>query len=354
MKNIQIDPPTIISLDITYKCTLRCLHCFNSSGEHDEGLKELSDDEILNLCNEIIKIKPSTVCICGGEALLRKELVYKIIRKIREGTNNHTDINMVTNGELLSLDVAKSLKECGINLVQVSLDGAKAETHEWLRGKKGAFNSAVNAIKNLRKYDIMVGVSCTPTKKNINEYKDALILCEELGVASFRVQPLMLMGRAEKNLKEYVPNYLDYMSVQKTLKNHNFDKSNKMMTEWGDPIDHLTNASMDSWNESISIGIDAYGNIQISPYIPIRVGNIRRHTLIEYWENGLSEIWGVPFVKSLCKEIKSSEDMELNNRFNNLPKNYVVKQFDVDLIDRKNFKNLTLSELLGESRGQNE
>lgn len=350
----RIDNPTIIALDITYNCTLRCLHCFNSSGEHDKELKEMTDDEILNLCDDIILCKPSTVCLCGGEALTRKELVYKVIKKITEGTNNHTMINMVSNGELLTLDVAKKLKESGINMVQISLDGATAETHEWLRGKKGAFNSAIQAIKNVGKCDIMVSVACTPNKKNIYEYSKALELCESLGVKSFRAQPLMLMGRASKNLKDYIPTYLDYMQIRKVFNNHLKNAKSKMITEWGDPIEHLTSGSMEVKRKNLAVNIDSYGNIEISPYIPIRIGNIKKHSLLSYWEKGLNDIWSVPFVKSLCKEIKSTDEMELNNIYSILPRNFIGEQLYIDLIDTENFHSLTLEELLYKGSVKNE
>ncbi|SHE90026.1 MULTISPECIES: radical SAM/SPASM domain-containing protein [Clostridiaceae] len=342
----RIDNPTIIALDLTYKCTLKCLHCFNSSGEHDNGFKEMTDDEILNFCDEIILCKPSTLCLCGGETLIRKELVYKVIKKISDGTNNHTAINMVSNGELLTLEVAKKLKESGINMVQISLDGASPETHEWLRGKKGSFESAIQAIKNLKECDITVSVSCTPTKKNIHEYSKAVELCESLGVQSFRAQPLMLMGRASKNLKDYVPSYLDYLQIRKVFNNHIKNNKSKMITEWGDPIEHLTSGAMDWDRKNIAVNIDAYGNIEISPYIPIRIGNIKRYSLSTYWKKGLNDIWSVPFVKSICKEIKSAEEMELNNKYSTLPKNFIEKQLYIDLVDTENFNSLTLEEIL--------
>ncbi|WP_286910425.1 radical SAM/SPASM domain-containing protein [Clostridium sp. UBA1652] len=344
----RIDNPTIIALDVTYKCTLRCLHCFNSSGEHKNDVPELTDEEILKLCDDIIKFNPTTLCLCGGEALIRKDLLYKVIKKVRTGTKKRTSINMVSNGELLTSEVAKNLKESGIGLVQISLDGATHETHDWLRGKKGAFDNAIQAIKNLRNNNVSTAVSCTPTKKNINEYSNALELCESLGVESFRAQPLMLMGRAAKNLQDYVPTYLDYMKIRKVFNNHLNKNDSTIITEWGDPIEHLTSATMDGDRDNISINIDAYGNIEISPYIPIRIGNIRKYSLLDYWDNGLDKIWSVPFVKELCKKINSADDMELNNLYSYMPKNFIDNQLYIDLIDTKDFKSLTLEDILNE------
>lgn len=349
MVNQRVDNPTIITLDMTYKCTLRCLHCFNSSGEHNTTKKELTDSEILRISDDIAKLNPSSVCLCGGETLLRKDLLFRVISNITTKTNGRTQVNIVTNGELLTEDVAKKLKQSGVGMVQVSLDGYKKETHEWLRNKKGVYDSAINAIKNLNSENITIGVSCTPTKKNISEYNDVIKLCESLGVYSFRVQPLMLMGRAKNNLKDYTLNFLEYMKIKRILDNYNFNSNHEMITEWGDPIDHLTSAGMDNTSSTISINIDAYGNIQISPYIPIRIGDIKKHSILEYWEAGLNIVWSAKFIKELCRNIKSAEKMELNDIIPELPKNYIDEPLYIDIIETPNFFDLTLSDILKRS-----
>lgn len=43
----------MISVDITYDCNFRCLHCYNSSGEHNEDAKkQLSNDELFQLAED--------------------------------------------------------------------------------------------------------------------------------------------------------------------------------------------------------------------------------------------------------------------------------------------------------------
>lgn len=48
-----IGAPHSVALDITNKCNLRCLHCFNNSGENDVVANELSDNEVLELVDSI-------------------------------------------------------------------------------------------------------------------------------------------------------------------------------------------------------------------------------------------------------------------------------------------------------------
>ena len=54
----------------------------------------------------------------------------------------------------------------------------------------------------------------------------------------------------------------------------------------------------------------ANGDIVVSPYIPLVVGNIRNHPLEDYWNNGLSSIWSTKLVQDLCNHMWTIDDME--------------------------------------------
>ena len=56
----SVTGPLHLALDITNKCNYRCLHCYNASGENCVVNNELTDEEVLELINQISKIKPHT------------------------------------------------------------------------------------------------------------------------------------------------------------------------------------------------------------------------------------------------------------------------------------------------------
>lgn len=137
--------PFQISLDITNRCNLRCKHCYNASGEnYITASDELTDQEVLALAADIAIMRPMNFCFCGGEPLLRKDLLIEATKILKSGSRF---VSMVTNGYLVTPSIAQEIVVSGIMRIQVSVDGARAETHERLRGKEGAFNRAINAIK---------------------------------------------------------------------------------------------------------------------------------------------------------------------------------------------------------------
>ena len=65
--------PYQLALDITNKCNLRCLHCYNASGENRVMEHELSDDEVIKFVKDILPMKLLNFCFCGGETLLSQD-----------------------------------------------------------------------------------------------------------------------------------------------------------------------------------------------------------------------------------------------------------------------------------------
>jgi len=319
-----------VSIDITYECNFRCLHCFNSSGEHDGSRKIMTDDEIFNIVKDLVKLSPRNLCFCGGETMLRKDLLIKCAKYINENATKKVYISAVSNGYLINDSIAMELKQAGLSSVQISFDGAKAESHEWLRNKEGSFERAINAIKCLKRAGLSVAVAFTPTKRNINEIEDAFELVKGLGVSSFRVQPIMSLGRAKRNLQDYFPDYEEYAKVRFKLLNKQKDKSNKgIYIEWGDPLMHLTRGRLNS-EMLYYITINAYGELLISPYIPVSFGNIKQISLFKYIEAGLFLIWENKFVKKLSEKMNSWDKMDVSSL--GLPEIFVEKNIDLDLL----------------------
>ncbi|MEW5706324.1 MAG: radical SAM protein [Actinomycetota bacterium] len=298
--------PYQIALDITNRCNFRCMHCYNASGENFiKPSNELSDEQVLDLVADIATMQPYNFCFCGGETLLRKDLLIKAARILKRGCRY---VSMVTNGYLVTPEIAKEVVSSGITRVQVSLDGAGAGSHDRLRRQEGAFEKAVQAIKAFTVAGVQnIEVAFCPTAFNVHELPEVHKLCKSLGVGSLRVQPLMLLGRANKYANEIVPTYSQYRELVRMI-----DRITKScdgpLVEWGDPIDHLIR-----FRTLVSacvpyVNIKADGSIVPSPYIPVSVGNVTKHKLSEYWEAGLIRAWQEPLVTQLASKVLSVSD----------------------------------------------
>lgn len=335
------------SIDLTYKCNFRCKHCYNTSGEHETNLCELTDREVIRVAKDLLLLEPESVCLCGGEALLRKDLLFETCKILKSGD---VKVSTVSNGFLLDDATADKLKECQIDLVQISIDGATSATHDWMRNKEGSFVLAINALKLLHERGIRTETAFVPTKRNIHELANAIDNAYELGTEAFRIQPIMRLGRAKKYLEDSFLSYEEYMKCKMLL-----DKKQKeyvgrnFIIEWADPIEHLRCYS--NWkNVSTHITISAYGDILISPYISIAFGNIKRHSVNEYIAGGLKKVWGNPIIEKIVSKIHSADDMDVSS--SGLPEIFVDHNIDLDIL-REDYETKTIA-LLKKWRDYNE
>ncbi|TGY60247.1 hypothetical protein E5335_03050 [Coriobacteriaceae bacterium] len=101
---------------------------------------------------------------------------------------------------------------------------------------------------------------------------------------------------------------------------------------WGDPVDHLVRYA-DSRRLSTHVAVHANGDIVVSPYLNMVVGNVKRHSLAEYWASGLNSVWSLPFIRSQCSRILCTRDMdEVSKIDGDLNQGHGTV---VDLIDKK-------------------
>ncbi len=308
--------PHQVSFDITNKCNLRCLHCFNSSGENDVVKNELSDQEVLSFIETLVPMKLYNVCFCGGETLVRKDLLCECIKKLKP---SGAHCSMVTNGILATDETIKELEQCGLDAIQFSLDGMRV-AHDRLRNKKGVYDSVMHAINYVIDCtQLHLSIVFTPTNFNLDDFEAVYETLANMWRASkrknssdyieLRLQPLMLLGRAKNNL-DIVPTEQQYRRlVQQIREKEAYRYSNSIDVKWGDPIDHLIRFK-DSSNFLDQAIVHANGDIVVSAYLPIVVGNIKKHSLVDYWNNGLNDIWSKHVIQYLVSRMQSIRDME--------------------------------------------
>lgn len=212
--------PTIVTLELTNECNLRCKHCYAYAGERLEN--ELTYEEIKRLLRALHDAGTMEIELSGGEPLLRPDLM-KIINAAQ---SLDFEITLITNGILIKKETAKKLSDFSIKHVQISLDGLK-EAHEYIRGK-GTFESTVRAIKELRDEDIKVAVRTTATKKSLNDINGIVDLAVQLGVYRFGFFRFFPAGRGMAYKEELMLNANEMLNLHRTIKNIYEDYGNKI------------------------------------------------------------------------------------------------------------------------------
>ena len=325
----NLSGPFFISWDVTNKCNFMCQHCLNRSGDQgyhkfDEELNEAEADKV---CDMIIQIMPFSMCICGGEPLLRKD-IFKIIKRLSAAIPS---VNMVTNGYLLNESIAQKLVESGLKFIQISLDSDKIEYQDSFRLKEGAYEHALNAIKLMAGYDVITASAFCPTKLNISSFEEYVDIIVASKCYYIRMMPLLPLGRGLDNYNKLKPTNEQYISLIFSIKKKMLEYSHLHLNiEWGDPLEHIYRAVYQGDITPLSMEIRSNGDVAPSIYLPISIGNVRNYSLKDYWDNGFNKIWSYPIVRDIAKKCCYVDD------FSTLKiKTWTNDRLKFDLIDSK-------------------
>lgn len=151
-------PVTNLRISVTNACNYSCFFCHREGHEINGG--EMNPEEIGRLVRLLVRKGVKTVKITGGEPLTRKDL-EEIIQRIKEA--GVEEISMVTNGWFLS-DRACSLKEAGLDRVNISLHSLRREVYRKITGVDG-LDRALKAV------DSALNCGLTPVKINVTALK---------------------------------------------------------------------------------------------------------------------------------------------------------------------------------------
>jgi len=181
----------IIFWNITYNCNLRCKHCYINAGP-DLTKYEIGTEKALEIADEIVELNIPLVIFTGGEPLLRKDF-WLIAERLSKAEK--PKLSLSSNGTLITREVAKKLKDLGFEYVGISIDSIDPKVHDSFRGVEGAFEKAVEGIKNVLAEDIPAGIRTTLTRQNIDEVDKILEFAKDLGVSRVAFYILDTIGR---------------------------------------------------------------------------------------------------------------------------------------------------------------
>jgi radical SAM protein with 4Fe4S-binding SPASM domain len=185
---LQDRVPISCSFDVTYRCNLRCVHCYGghlvAQGPAQAG--ELGTDETLRLLREVADAGCLDLLVSGGEPLLRDDFADIYVAACRLGML----LTVFTNGTLVDDQVLSVLSEYPPRRVEISVYGASEATYEQITRVPGSFARAMRGIHSLSEAGVPLGLKTMILKDNVDEVSAIEALADDLGVR-FRMDPLV-------------------------------------------------------------------------------------------------------------------------------------------------------------------
>jgi radical SAM protein with 4Fe4S-binding SPASM domain len=200
----------VVFWNITDRCNLSCAHCYNRSEPHHATDGELSSAEARGVIDDLAAMGVPLILFTGGEPLMRAD-IWELAAHAR---SRGLRMALSTNGTLITPGIARRIKESGIEYAGISLDGARAQTHDRFRNSPGAFEKTIRAFSSCREGGLRCGVRITLTKENYHELEDLIDLAIVMGASRFCLYWLVPAGRGSGS---YVRLQLDQNEVTSAL-----------------------------------------------------------------------------------------------------------------------------------------
>jgi len=181
--------PRLIFWEVTKGCNLRCIHCRASATELSSP-RDLSTHNALAIIDQIVEVAKPILVLSGGEPLYRSD-IFQLATYARD---KGLRVALATNGTLVTKEVARMIVDSGVKRVSISLDGADAVTHDAFRSIPGAFDAAVQGLRNLKALGMSVQINMTIARHNARQLPDVLQLAKSLGADALHTFLLVPVG----------------------------------------------------------------------------------------------------------------------------------------------------------------
>jgi SynChlorMet cassette radical SAM/SPASM protein ScmF len=181
---------------LTEGCNLACRHCWLAPRYDVDGSRfpSLSAELFEAAIREAIPLGLNRIKLTGGEPLLHPGFgrLLDIARREEVG------LTLETNGLLCTPQVAAAISGFRDRFVSVSMDGADAATHEWVRGVAGSFAAAQQAVRNLVAAGTSPQIIMSVMRCNADQMGAVVRMAESLGAASVKFNVIQPTGRGER------------------------------------------------------------------------------------------------------------------------------------------------------------
>jgi len=296
--------PLGVQLEITEKCNMKCIFCYNRSGEPTPRCTELKDSEWISLAHELVNLGIYECVISGGEPLLRKDLVIKVMSILGE---NDVRFILITNGFFFDQEFLSKIMDFDFAWIQVSIDAGTPELHDYVRGLRGSWYRAVKAAKMVHDAGIPLCIATTLVKANLKSLPETIDMACALGADRFITGEANLVGRAAIHTDSCSLGKSDIKFVNKVLEEKREEYRFCMeVVKAVDPGIHLNLAALLPPRVAL---IRPNGRVKVDCILPFVFGNIKRESLGEIWEKRASKAWHYREVREYIRKARTNYDL---------------------------------------------
>jgi MoaA/NifB/PqqE/SkfB family radical SAM enzyme len=294
--------PLVVDINITNRCNMACSFCYNA--DNKTCLEdELNIDQLCALVDEAAGHQAGFF-LSGGEPLLRPDLL-DLVKHIK---SHKLPVGLVTNGSLLTAEMADLMASAGLDVAVLSLHGLR-RGHNRASGQPGSFNAVWQALELLRTRLSPPGplVNIVVGPHSLEDLPDLLTALQQLDNVVPRLAHLSFLTAAETSKhhaawsKCFQHDSYALLNQELTFDSDHFEHLCRLLSRpeirrvparpslspreirhWYNPDFGVQRRCLFIWQSTV---INADGTVFPCQYHAWPMGNIREQSLSEIWNN---------------------------------------------------------------------
>jgi len=196
---VQPGPPLWLLLELTYRCPLHCVFCYNPT-DFARSATELDTAEWIRVLGEARTLGAVQLGLSGGEPLARDDLEVIVAEAHRLGFYT----NLITSGVGLNETRIRALKDAGLDHIQLSFQDSTQKINDFLSSTR-TFELKSKVAALIKKYDYPMVMNVVLHAHNIDHVEDILEMADRLGAQYVELANTQYYGWALLNRDQLLP-----------------------------------------------------------------------------------------------------------------------------------------------------
>jgi len=298
----NVKPPLWVNAEITFRCPLHCLFCYNPVDYAQSGA-ELTTDEWVRALRQARELGAIQLGISGGEPLMRDDAESIVAAAHKMGYFT----TLLTSGVGLTEKRIAAFRTGGLDAIQLSFQDSTRELNDFLSSTR-TFELKSKVAKLIKQYDYPMVLNVVLHRLNIDHVQKILEMAEAMGAEQVELANTQYYSWAMVNRDHLLPSREQLQRAEAVTNQFRAHVGNKMKIYFVVPDYYATRpkACMNGWG-SVFLNIAADGMAlpcHEARMLPgLSFPNVKDHDVRSIWYDspGFNAYRGDSWMKEPCR-----------------------------------------------------
>jgi pyrroloquinoline quinone biosynthesis protein E len=206
-----LGPPLWLLLELTYRCPLQCVFCYNPI-DFAKVENELTTEEWLRVLREARALGSVQLGLSGGEPLVRDDVEEIAAEAHRLGYYT----NLITSGVGLSCERLAELKRVGLDHIQLSFQDSTREMNDFLSHTR-TFELKKRCAEWIKSHGYPMVVNCVIHRLNIDHLDTIIDMAVQMGADYLELANTQYYSWAHLNREHLLPSREQLQRAEQTM-----------------------------------------------------------------------------------------------------------------------------------------